>query len=228
MDVNDWVCGNCKSVNRRSANSCYSCGGVREIVAVDEARPLGLQTMAAADGQPGAAAPMLPGVGGAGALVGSDPLAVPGDPQSSRAANTNDLLGGLLGGLVAAVFATGLWYAVVAVSQYQLGIIAIVVGFLVGQGVVLGAGRHPSVALVGISVVLTLLALVISEYLIVAKFVGDQLAPGQSLELMQPPTIVLDVVAASVQEQPLTLAFWAIALFQAFTIPARLSRTATA
>jgi hypothetical protein len=228
MDVNDWVCGNCKSVNRGSANSCYSCGGAREIVAVSESRPLGVQTLAAADGQPGTAAPAIPAVGGVGALVVGGPLAGPGEAQPHRSASTNDILGGLLAGLVAAVLATGLWYAVVAVSHYQLGIIAIVVGFLVGQGVVLGAGRRGSIVLVGISVVLTLLALVISEYLIIAKFVGDSLAVGESLELIQPPTIVLDVVAASVQAEPLTLAFWAIALFQAFTIPARLSRTTAA
>lgn len=220
--MNDWVCGNCKSINRGSANSCYSCGASREIVAVSESRPLGAQpfgaqplgaqAIGAADGQPGIlTAVSLPRF----AVAGTQ-----GD-QPPRPAASNDILRGFLAGIVAAVLATGLWYAVVVVSHYQLGIVAIVVGFLVGQAVVFGSGRRGSVVLVGISVVLTLLALVISEYLIVANFVSQQLAPGETIELMRPPSFVVDVVVESVKAEPLTLAFWAIALFQAFTIPAR-------
>ena len=220
--VNDWVCGNCKSINRASANSCYSCGGAREIVAASETRPLGgvsgpSPTLAAMDGGVGVAAlgsPLDPG-----ALAGG--LATTTADAPSRPASTSDILGGLLAGVVAAVLATAIWYGVVAVSQYQVGLVAIAVGFIVGYGVVLGASRRGSVVLVPISVVLTLLALVISEYLIVAHFVG-QLAPeGVTIELIQPPDLIVSVVMDSVRADPLTLVFWAIALFQAFAIPAR-------
>jgi hypothetical protein len=143
------------------------------------------------------------------------------EAQPRLPASPNHILGGLLAGVVAAVLATAVWYAVVVISHYQLGIVAIVVGFLVGQAVVLGAGRRGSIVLVGISVVLTLLALVISEYLIIANFVSQQLAPGETIEVIQPPGFVLEVVIESVKTEPLTLAFWSIALFQAFAIPAR-------
>lgn len=220
--VNDWVCGNCKSINRASANSCYSCGGAREIVAASETRPLGgisgpSPTLAAADGVGVAAlgSPLDPG-----ALAGG--LATTTADAPRRPASTSDILGGLLAGVVAAVLATAVWYGVVAVSQYQVGLVAIAVGFIVGYGVVLGANRRGSVVLVPISVVLTLLALVISEYLIVAHFVGQELAAqGLSIELIQPPDFIVSVVMDSVQADPLTLAFWAIALFQAFAIPMR-------
>jgi hypothetical protein len=231
--VNDWVCGNCKSINRGSANSCYSCGGSREIVAVSETRPLGApppgaQTLAAADAQPGfGSAPSVSALAGgaAGGAMLAGAAGSLGSGMTSEAqrlpASRNHILGGLVAGVVAAVLATALWYAVVVISHYQLGIVAIVVGFLVGQAVVLGAGRRGSIVLVGISVGLTLLALVISEYLIVANFVSQQLAPGETIEVIQPPGFVLEVVIESVKADPLTLAFWAIALFQAFTIPAR-------
>lgn len=222
--MNDWVCGNCKSINRGSANSCYSCGGAREIVAAPEGRPLSVvpstsPTLAAADGGVGVAALRSPL--DAGALAGSaataDADATPGQPASM-----SDILGGLLAGLVAAVLASAVWYGVVAVSQYQVGLVAIAVGFIVGYGVVLGANRRGSVVLVAISVVLTLLALVISEYLIVAHFVGQELAAqGVTIELIQPPDFIVSVVMDSVQSDPLTLVFWAIALFQAFAIPSR-------
>jgi hypothetical protein len=227
--VNDWVCGNCKSINRGSANSCYSCGASREIVAVSETRPLGAQppgtpSLAAADAPSGfTSASAMPGLAGgapSGAiLAGAEGAVVTSEAKPRQPASANNILGGLLAGIVAAVLATALWYAVVVVSHYQLGIVAIVVGFLVGQAVVLGASNRGSIALVGISVVLTVLALVISEYLIIANFVGQEL--GETIEVIQPPGFVLEVVIESVKADPLTLAFWAIALFQAFTIPAR-------
>ena len=62
----------------------------------------------------------------------------------------------------------------------------------------------------------------ISEYLIVAHFVGQELADeGLTLEVIQPPDFIISVVMDSVQADPLTLVFWAIALFQAFAIPSR-------
>jgi hypothetical protein len=69
------------------------------------------------------------------------------------------------------------------------------------------------------SVVLTLAALVASEYLIVAHFVGQDL--DVQLDMAQPPDVILGVVYESVVADPLTLAFWAIALFQAVAIPWR-------
>lgn len=69
---------------------------------------------------------------------------------------------------------------------------------------------------------LTLVALVVSEYLIVAHFVGQQLAEGETLQLLQPPDSVVTVVAESLQADPVTLVFWGIALFQAVVIPGRL------
>jgi hypothetical protein len=225
--VNDWVCGNCKSINRPSANSCYSCGGAREIVAAPDPRSAP-PTVASADAL---------GVGAAGvaamspqAMVGA-PLPAPATDLRTAAARPpgpatlSDILGGLLAGLVAAVIASAVWYGVVAVSHFQVGIVAVAVGFLVGQAVVLGARRRGSIALVAISVVLTLLALVVSEYLIVAHFVGQEL--GVEVELVQPPDFIASVVAESVQADPLTLVFWAIALFQAFAIPFRHIRGAT-
>jgi hypothetical protein len=249
--VNDWVCGNCKSINRGSANSCYSCGGAREVVAVPEPRPLGAQplglqaaggqtgtpslagapSLTGADAQPGIAPTAVPGIAGAGALGGAGMVAAPlgAMTQQRGPASGTDVLGGFLAGLVAAIVATAVWYGVVVVSHYQLGIVAIAVGFLVGQGVVLGAHGRGSVILVATSVALTLLALVLSEYLIVAAFVGEQLGPGETIEILQPPTFVAEIVVESVKADPLTLAFWAIALFQAFTIPARrLGRPAVA
>ncbi len=147
------------------------------------------------------------------------------EPSAAAAAGPTQLLGGLLGGLVAAILASAVWFGVVAVSGYQVGLVAIAVGFLVGHGVVLGARRHGSIVLVLLSAVLTLLALVTSEYLIVAYLLNQELAAeGLTIEVLQPPAFVIEIVVQSVQTDPLTLVFWAIALFQAIVIPLRLVR----
>ena len=225
--MNDWVCGNCKSINRGAANSCYSCGGAREIVAASAPvvpMPGQTATISRADGGVGVAtlAPSLdPSM-----LAGGAPSAPVADAAPRQPAGATDIVGGFVGGLVAAVLATAVWYGVVAVTQYQIGLVAIAVGFMVGYGVVLGANRRGSVVLVAVSVILTLLALVISEYLIVAHFVSQGFAAeGVTIELVQPPDFVISVVIDSLQADPLTLAFWAIALFQAFAIPSRAIRS---
>ena len=225
--MNDWVCGNCKSINRGAANSCYSCGGAREIVAASApVVPMSghTATLSSPDGGAGVAAlasPLDP------AMLAGGPTSAPvADATPRQPAGATNIVGGFLGGVVAAALATAVWYGVVAVTQYQVGLVAIAVGFIVGYGVVLGANRRGSVVLVAISVILTLLALVISEYLIVAHFVGQELAAeGVTIELLQPPDFVISVVMDSLQTDPLTLAFWAIALFQAFAIPSRAMRS---
>lgn len=221
--MNDWVCGNCKSINRGAANACYSCGGAREIVAASApVVPMSghTATVSSADGGVGVAAlasPLDPALLAGGAASAPAAEAAPRQP-----AGTTEIVGGFVGGLVAAAMATAVWYGVVVATQYQIGLVAIAVGFIVGYGVVLGANRRGSVVLVPISVILTLLALVISEYLIVAHFVSQEFAAeGLTIELLQPPDFVISVVVDSLQADPLTLAFWAIALFQAFAIPSR-------
>ncbi|HSL75584.1 MAG TPA: hypothetical protein VK867_01475 [Candidatus Limnocylindrales bacterium] len=221
--MSEWVCGNCKSINRGSAGSCYSCGGSRATVAAPD--PTLVQPSHIGDG-PGFAALSTAGVGASAAVASApamvpgfgDAVAVPAAPPA-QPASMSDVLGGVLAGVVAAILATAIWYGVVAATHFQVGIVAIAVGFIVGQGVVFGARRHTSIVLVAVSVVLTLIALAVSEYLIVAHFVSQEL--GFAVDLVQPPDVFFGVISDSLGADPLTLVFWAIALFQAFVIPWR-------
>ena len=219
--MNEWVCGNCKSINRAAAGSCYSCGGPKSAVAAPDPRLASAPPQPADQRAPIAGSPPV----GANAAVAAGPFGVPNvagpmvDMAPPTPASMSDVLGGLLAGVVAAVLASAIWYGVVAVSHYELGIVAIAVGFIVGQGVVLGARRRASMLLVVISPILTLLALAISEYLIVAHFVGQEL--GVPIDVVQPPDFIVSVVGESLAAEPITLAFWAIALFQAVAIPWR-------
>ncbi len=242
----DWVCGRCKASNREQVVTCANCGGARGAIAV---KPNVLATRTAApapapavdpsraDGTPDAALPTA-------ALGASPALALAGAGATGEAAFTADaaaaeapvfepalpaapehLLGALLGGAIGAALATAIWYGVVAISNWQIGLIAVAVGFVVGQGVVFGANGRTSPLLIPISLVFTLVALVASEYLIAVHFVNQAAAEigvpaSEFLALFSP----VDLVRISLEEEPITLLFWAIAGYEAFVIPMRAGR----
>lgn len=74
-------------------------------------------------------------------------------------------------GALAAAIGAGVWYGLVVLTDYKLGIVAIGVGWLVGKGVVVGAGNKRSVSLMVVGGVLSVLALVAGEYFIVNHMV---------------------------------------------------------
>jgi hypothetical protein len=148
-------------------------------------------------------------------------------PAPAEPATMGDLVGGVIGGGIGAVLATALWYGVVAITNWQIGLVAIAVGFIVGQAVVFGAGRHPSIMLVPISVLFTAVSLVVSEYLIARHFLGMAAAemaaetgiPAAEFEAVFSSPI--DLLRFSLESEPITLLFWAIAGWEAFVIPMR-------
>lgn len=131
--------------------------------------------------------------------------------------------GALLVGLGAALLATLIWYGVVVVTNYQLGIVAIAVGWLVAQGVMRGAGGKRGPQLQALSVAITLLALVVSEYFIVRHFVVQALSEEgyTDFRIFLPLGDMIEIVIEGIKAEPMTLLFWGIALWEAFIIPAQ-------
>ncbi len=140
----------------------------------------------------------------------------------AETANAN-LLFAVLAGLAAAVVGVLIWYGFIVITNYHLGLLAAGLGWLVGIAVVLGAGRKRGPALQAISVVITLFALVLSQWLIVRYFAVQALAEQgfTGISLFVPLGVMLDLVITSLGEDLLTLVFWAIALWAAFATPAR-------
>jgi hypothetical protein len=130
-----------------------------------------------------------------------------------------NVVGAVLAGLAAAVVACLIWYGVVVISNYQIGFLAVGVGWLIGLGVGFGAGRKRGPVLQAISVGITLVAMVLSEYLIIRHFAVEMLAEEgfAGLPLFLPLDLMVDLVVESIKSDPLTLAFWAIALWFAFS-----------
>jgi hypothetical protein len=129
----------------------------------------------------------------------------------------------LLAGLAAAVVGILIWYGLVVITNYHLGFVAIAIGWLVGIAVALGAGRKRGPGLQALSVAITLVALVINQWLIVRYFSVQALTElgFKEIPLLLPLGMMLDLVITSISEDPLALVFWAIALWAAFATPAR-------
>jgi hypothetical protein len=232
--VSDWVCGRCKSINRERAATCYSCGGIRGAIQVPMsggATAVPSTAIGTASAVPAEA--VTAPAAGAGVVATAIPIAEVTAPVPREPATMGDLVGGIVGGAIGAVLATGLWYGVVAITNWQVGIVAIAVGFIVGQGVVLGAGRHPSIMLVPISLAFTLVSLVVSEYLIANHFYNAAVAEiaaemglstseiSDIADLAGLPNTPVELVRFSLESDPITLVFWAIAGWEAFVIPMR-------
>lgn len=227
--MSDWVCGRCKSINRERAATCYSCGGMRGAVQL-QPNTLAPNTSSILGGGTPDAAAATPAAAAVGVGVGDGAAAMTGDlvfadvtmpePKPAVPAGPEHLLGGFIGGAIGAAVATGLWTGVVAVTNWQIGLVAIAVGFIVGQATVFGAGGRASILLVPISLGLTLVGLVASEYLIQYTFAVQVLGPDV-IDVIQPPGFVLEVVVDSLTADPLTLIFWGFAAYEAVVIPMR-------
>ena len=137
--------------------------------------------------------------------------------------NEPNVLKGVIAGLCAAVVATFLWFLIVVLTEYQLGIIAIAIGWLVAQAVVYGAGRKRGPSLQYVSVVITVFAMMFSEYFIVRHFVTLELAAEgvTGIPLFLPMGLMSELITLSIKENPATLFFWGLAVFEAYRIPGR-------
>lgn len=135
--------------------------------------------------------------------------------------DTNQV-GALILGLGAAVGASLLWYAFVVLTKSQLGLIAIAVGWLVAQAVILGAGHKRGPRLQILSVGLTLVAMALSEYLIVRHFAVEALATEgyTNIPFLLPVNVMVSLVIEGIKNDPLSLLFWGIAVWEAYAIPA--------
>lgn len=125
-------------------------------------------------------------------------------------------------GMGAGLAAALIWYGIVVTTKYELGIIAILVGWLVGKAVTIGAGKKRGTQLQLLSVGITLLAMTLSEYLVVRYFVVEMLSEEgyTNIPLFLPLGLVLELIGEGLKNNPITLLFWAIALWQAWSVPA--------
>ena len=124
---------------------------------------------------------------------------------------------GLGFGLLAAV----LWFAVVILTDWYFGIVAIGIGYLVGFGVSKGAGKS-SLKLQFLSACLTTLSILLSEYFITNHMVYEYFKENliETYYLLS-PVIVVEGLYYAVIDSPMMLLFWAIAIYFGFRVAGR-------
>jgi hypothetical protein len=103
----------------------------------------------------------------------------PGAPGFFKA-----LAGGIGGGIIGAL----VYYAVLALTGYEIGIIAIAVGFLVGKGVNWGTGGRGGPLYQAMAIVLTYVAIVSTYVPMVVQGFRERSAQHESAEVPSTPT----------------------------------------
>ena len=133
----------------------------------------------------------------------------------------NPYLGAIGLGLVGAIISSLIWFGFVVLTGWQFGIIAILVGILIGKGVLIGSGNKGGRDFQIISVILTAGAMLLSEYFI-GWYVTYQYLLEQGIGVLNfflPPSIMFKMVQDSIGASPSTLLFFGIAIWQAAVIP---------
>src|SRR5262249_50096687 len=145
----------------------------------------------------------------------SMPVGVPNlnQPLASSASQSNWLAGCILGGVGAAIGTLG-WYEAVVQTHFQIGYLALVVGWLVAAGVAGGSHRRGGGAQ-AIAVAMTAAAMLAAQYLIEWHIQNDKLrAQGsfRDLPLITSFSRMNHMVHLRFDSSPLALAFCGLAL----------------
>jgi hypothetical protein len=101
------------------------------------------------------------------------------------------------------------------------GLAAAVLGLLVGKAVVIGSGAARGRLLQAVSVAITLLSLLVSQYFVARQVLIEvTCCNAVPVPLLILPGYAVGLVRDSLTAEPLTLVFWAVALWVAWRIPA--------
>ena len=143
--------------------------------------------------------------------------------ENAAAAMTRDIPYGkaLVGALLGGAAGTLLWWGFTAATKISFGLVAVAIGFLVGQGAVRFAGHKRSHGLQWMAIVVTLASFAVATYLVNMTFANVALAAaGDPRRLGFPPAsfeTFVRVLTAGFRW--MDLVFLAIALYEAWKIP---------
>ncbi len=113
-------------------------------------------------------------------------------------------VGAVVIGALAAIAGGALWYLVEVVYDVRIGYVAIAVGFMVGWGVILGAGKRRGEKLQLISAVISLVAVVGASYYSLVRAVHFS-------------SVNISIWAARIT--PMTFFIWALAVYVGYRTP---------
>lgn len=127
-------------------------------------------------------------------------------------------LGGVLGGVGGAL----VWWGFTVATNIAFGLVAVVIGYAVGHGVLRLGGHKRAMGLQGLSVGIALASFIFATYLVNWSYANQAMEANQmaSLPLVLPLSVIIDLMKAGFN--PMDLLFLGIVLYEAWRIPAPL------
>ena len=136
--------------------------------------------------------------------------------------NPNMMMAAVMGG-AASIVAGILWFLLSVLTGYQIGYVAIGVGFLIGYAVIWGSGKKRGASLQILSSGITVLTLLVSQYAIaiyyLRKYLLDHKAdfPGYNGQLFLVSPFDPDMLRNMFS--PMGLVIWAVGIYFAYSLP---------
>lgn len=136
--------------------------------------------------------------------------------------NPNMALAVVLGG-IAALIAGVAWYLLTVSTGYQIGYVAIGVGFIIGHAVIWGSGKKRGPSLQIMSAAITVLTLLVSQYFIVLYYARKYLLehraefPGYNGQWFLISPFNSEVIKSMFS--PIGLLIWGIGIYFAYSLP---------
>jgi hypothetical protein len=114
-----------------------------------------------------------------------------------------------------------LWFGITILSGWQIGLVAVGVGYLVGLGTVIGSGNKTGIRLQLLSATVSLITIIMGEYFIANHYVHQALNELgiTNISYFINPVWVFESLFEVLKEDPITLLFWGIAVYVGFSIP---------
>lgn len=136
--------------------------------------------------------------------------------------NPNMVMAAILG-VLAAIIAGVAWFLLSVLTGYQIGYVAIGVGFIIGYAVIWGAGKKRGASLQMLSAAITVVTLLISQYVIVLYYLRKYLLEhkaefsGYNGQWIFVSPFNPDVLKGMFS--PMGVLIWAIGIYFAYSLP---------
>ncbi|MCK6078030.1 hypothetical protein KZX70_24570 [Paenibacillus silvae] len=136
----------------------------------------------------------------------------------------------IIGGLIAAILGGVVWAAVAAMTEYEVGLIAILAGVLCGYAVVLFSNKQIATVHKIIAVVFSLIGILLGKYLTVVYFTAQLYTDMSMMNLVFNGEMISAFVETFTEyfSEPIDLLFVVLAIVSAWQIPGRMAKTSMA
>ena len=129
------------------------------------------------------------------------------------------VMAAMAGGMMAAIAGAGLWFVVAWLFDVHASFLAALVGPFAGVAAWLIHHRRGSVLLQGWSVLVTLAAMLVAEAMVVRILAVREIGDAGEVPLMLPFGLMKDLVSTGITQDPITVLFFAMSLWDAISIP---------